>query len=156
MNNQRKLNSIERLAVEPQRKKRRYTKRKVDKRLTKRQFYFRHCGQCLNKFEEMTDQSSGNAFKPRMHGRFTRDSPAQSLWFFVWPHERLKHSLKTLKVKCDNCRKWFCSATCAPPSSYAADGTFWCTQESYSIFYRNFLNPQISIRPKRLWHSVLG
>ena len=65
MNNQRKLNSIERLAVEPQRKKRRYTKRKVDKRLTKRQFYFRHCGQCLNKFEEMTDQSSGNAFKEK-------------------------------------------------------------------------------------------
>ena len=63
VNNQRKLNSIERLAVEPQRKKRRYTKRKVDKRLTKRQFYFRHCGQCLNKFEEMTDQSSGIALK---------------------------------------------------------------------------------------------
>ena len=64
VNNQRKLNSMERLAVEPQRKKRRYTKRKVDKRLTKRQFYFRHCGQCMNKFEEMADQTSGNVLKP--------------------------------------------------------------------------------------------
>ena len=63
VNNQRKLSTIERLAVEPQRKKRKYTKRKVDKRLTKRQFYFRHCGQCLNKFEEMSDQSSGNDFE---------------------------------------------------------------------------------------------